>query len=288
MKNYFVICILLFTYLFCCTDCKQKTVAKLETKEASLTKPVTHKEAMDSLRLDTNAVLQPLKIRNYTNSEATAFFDAYNLDTLLQSDYPIYGFYGEDRYKIDFLFNECMRLPLQKNVYYVKGKNRHKKVITPFEGCLRFNSISEIKDPNLDKTEMEGMKVAKILSAKGDFELMEDKNSKYSGVFKGKITVEFYTMVDGNSYSLWYYSQTDIKGGGFLYDGTWTSYTDPKMVKPVLVAADIFQLGNSIMKDFSYGEREPTISPAYRKNGWTEIWDEEEWWNKPEKQVAKK
>jgi hypothetical protein len=288
MKKYMYLSMILLTVAFFSTDCKQKTDAKIEKKEASITKPITHKEAMDSLRVDTNAILKALKIRTYSSSEATAFFDSYNLDSLLKCDYPIYGFYGEDRYKIDFFFSECMRLPLQKNVYYVKGKNRHKKEVTPFEGCLKFTSISEIKDPNLDKTDMEGMNVAKIMSAKGDFELSEDKNSKYSGVFKGKITVEFYTMADGNSYSLWYYSQTDIKGGGFLYDGTWTSYKDPKMVKPVLVAADIFQLGNSIMKDFSFGEREPTISPAYRKNGWTEIWDEEEWWNKPEKQLVKK
>ena len=35
---------------------------------------------------------------------------------------------------------------------------------------------------------------------------------------------------------------------------------------------------NDILKDFSYGEREIEINPKYRKLGWADFWQSEEWW----------
>jgi hypothetical protein len=72
-------------------------------------------------------------------------------------------------------------------------------------------------------------------------------------------------------------------GGGYRMDGTWTSYVKKDLVKPVILAHDLFRFANDILKDFSYGEREVEINPKYRSLGWESFWENDEWWNEAEK-----
>lgn len=283
MKKLLFVPILLAAIVVLTTQCFNKQAATAQKATASIPSKQTHKEAMDTLLADAEAPLKPLIYKTLNSTQALAVLKVNRLDSLFIKEYPDNGFYGEDRYRIEFLFSACRRDETDPTLFYVSGKNRHKTVITPFEGTIRITQLSELTDPNLDTTEVGDMSVRKMYAAQGEFELKEDSTAKYSGVFKGKMKMEFATY-DLYKPDFWFYSKQLPSGGaGYRLEGDWTSYTKKDMVKPVLIAGDLFAIANDILKDFSYGEREVEINEKYRKNGWQTFWENDEWWREAEK-----
>lgn len=259
------------------TQCFNKTAKAKVTKDPSL---ITHKEAMDSLRRDTTAPLSKITLVPIQSDKAFQVFKEIDLSKAIQSDYPDNGFFGTDNYRIEFIFSEVKKDSVFMNTYHVKGKNRHKKVITPFEGVIRITDLYELRDPNLDTASINAMEVLNVYGAKGTFEFNEDPAmAETSGKFAGTFGMEFSTHKNGDNF-LWFYSrETPLHGAGYRLDGNWTMYKNPSVVKPVLWARDLFSFANDILKDFAMGEREVEINPAYRHLGWEEFWSGEEWWN---------
>lgn len=271
--------------IFALTQCLNKATPSVsKTVEAKL---VTHKAAVDSLMMDSTQPRKPLIIKDLQGRDGLAVLTQNNLSNLFQTEFPINGFYGEDRYRIEFMFSEVKRDSLDARLYHVKGKNRFKKVITPFEGTLRLKTIVELIDPNIDTAEIHDLYYVKTYSANGDFEMQEDSTLTTSGLFKGSFNIDFATKVDGG-HELWYFSpETPAKGGGVKYDGLWANLKKDK-TKPVIWAHDIFQFSNDILKDFSIGERDVEINQAYRHLGWDNFWENEEWWVEANKKDAPK
>ncbi|MBL7818063.1 MAG: hypothetical protein JNL70_23840 [Saprospiraceae bacterium] len=276
-------CIATAIFMMQCLN-KNKAVTHTENKNPAM---ITHKEAVDTLLKDSTAPVKPLIFKELDAKSALAFFQKTRLDSLFveEYNYPDNGFYGDDRYRIEFLFTEAKQDAKDPSVYHIKGKNRHKKVITPFEGTIKFNKIRTFTDPNIDTAEVGAMDMTKLYATEGVFELAEaDPKSSYSGLFKGTVKMEF-SIGEDNRPSLWFYSVANLPsgGGGYRFDGTWTSFTKPDMVKPVVWAADLFRFANDILKDFSMGEREVEINEKYHKLGWDNFWENDEWWNEAAK-----
>ena len=271
------------SFWMCSSDAAQFAAKKTKADY----RPVTHKEAMDTLRTNENAAVEPVDVEAISKAEVAALFKKLNFTTLFAKEYPDNGFFGRDRYRIEVIISEVKKDASDPTLYHVKGKNRHKEVITLFEGELKFEGITKLNDPNLDVAEVENMEasVGKIYAMNGTYILREDPKSAYSGVFQGKIQTDF-VINDDNSLDLWYYSQSDIKGCGYKFDGNWTSNQNGKS-KAALWAADLFAIGNDILKDFSYGEREVEINEKYRDLGWADWWSGEEWWNDSPKKEGK-
>lgn len=257
------------------SDCMNKATPSVQ--KASEAKLVTHKAAVDSLMIDSTQPRKPLIFNELKGRDGLAVLTQNDLSKLLMQEYPANGFYGDDRYRIEFVVQEVKRDEADARVYHIKGKNRFKKTITPFVGTIRLKSVSEMIDPNIDTTETGDLYFVKSYSVLGDFEIKEDSTLQTSGVFKGSMNLDFATKVDGTS-ELWYFSpETPAKGSGLKYEGTWTSYKKDK-TKPVVWASDFFQFANTILKDFSIGERDVEINQAYRHLGWDNFWENEEWW----------
>ena len=281
MKKQLVFIPLLAAIALVATQCINKVKAPVQKATVENPHLITHKEAVDTLLADSTKPLKPLI---YKTLDAFALADLckkHRLDSLFCSEgnWPVNGFYGADRYRIEFLFTEMKQDEQDPTLFYIKGKNRHKKVITLFEGKMKLNQLRTFKDPNLDVEEVGNMHVQENYAAEGLFELNEmDKTNPYSGFFKGSVKMEFSINDDGQA-NLWYYSTGLPSGGaGYRFDGNWTSYTKPDMVQPVIWAADIFRIGNDILKDFSVGERDVEINEAYRNLGWDNFWENDEWW----------
>ncbi len=286
MKKQLILIPMFVAAVICITQCINKN--SMPIQKAAIANPMatTHKEAVDSLLADSSAPIKPLKFKELNAQEAMAYLKTNRLDSLFVSEYqyPVNGFYGEDRYRIEFIFDACTQDIIDPSVYHVKGRDRHKKVITPFEGTFKINRLRSFEDLNIDTSEMVDMGVTKMYAAEGVFQFDEDKASAYAGQFKGTVKFEFSTNSLNTFPSLWFYSkQLPSSGGGYRFDGNWTSYTKKDMVKPVIFAADLFAFGNDILKDFSMGEREVEINKKYQSLGWKEIWENEEWWNASEK-----
>ena len=281
MKNiivsFGVLLILSITYYSCSRNSQDKTKVA-----AKLT---THKEAIDSLRID-NMSEKPLRLSNLTKKQVRDSLSALDLSNLFASKIPEEGFsnrfdglYGKDNYRIEIFFAEATKDAENATIYHIKGKSRFKKNITPFEGTITIDSLVAFEDPNIDTTnyDQESIRHKMLYSAVGNFVLKEDSTAKGSGIFSGKMTMDFLVRND-NSTELWYFSpQTKSKASGFRFIGEWQSNLT-KASKPVIWAKDLFSFVNEIIKDFSIGERDVEINAKYRHLGWDNYWEMDEWW----------
>jgi hypothetical protein len=286
MKKQFLFIPLLAAVVFVATQCINKVKAPVQKAVVENPHLITHKEAVDTLLADSTKPLKPLIFKSLAANDLVDMCKKHRLDSLFASEgnWPVNGFFGEDRYRIEFLFTEVKQDENDPTLYYIKGKNRHKKVISLFEGKMKLNQLRSFIDPNLNTEEVDAMGVRENYTAQGLFELNEtDKTSPYSGAFKGNMKMEFSLQDDGVA-NLWYYSTGLPSGGaGYRFDGNWASYTDPTKVKPIIWAADIFRIGNDILKDFSVGERDVEINETYRNLGWDNFWENDEWWTDAKK-----
>lgn len=248
---------------------------------------ITHKDAIDSLRKDTTAPLQPIQITDLPVSETNAFFSNHDVALLLHEpsidgSYAsrFDGFYGDDHYRIEFFFSNVTRDSLQPNVYHVTGKDRFKTKITPFEGTITFTKLATFKDPNLNQEHYnhDEFELKEAYTTVADFELKENETTKGSGIFTGKMFMDFFERKDGQV-ELWYFSpNAPAEASGFKFEGSWTDYKK-KITKPVVWARDLFAFANNILTDFAIGEREVEINKKYRHLGWDNYWENEEWWH---------
>jgi len=250
-------------------------------------KLVTHKDAIDSLRKDTTAPLQSIRISELSVDQTNTFFSNHDLALLLhdpsvEGGYAnrFDGFYGEDHHRIELFFSNIRRDSLQPNVYHVIGKNRFKKNITPFEGTLTFTKLATFKDPNLNEEHYnhDEFDLKEAYTTEATFELKEDAAAKGSGIFSGKMLMDFFERKDGQT-ELWYFStNAPAQASGFKFEGSWINYKHT-MTKPVVWAKDLFAFANNILTDFSIGEREVEINKKYRHLGWDNYWENDEWWH---------
>lgn len=275
MKRIIPVVVMLSALIFSMTECMNKATPSVQ--KAPEAKLVTHKEAVDTLMVDSTQPRKPLIFKELKGRDGIAVLTQNDLSKLILQEYPANGFYGDDRYRIEFVIQEVKRDESDARLYHVKGKNRFKKTITPFKGTIRLKTVSEMIDPNIDTTETGDLYFVKTYCVGGEFELKEDSTLQTSGIFKGNMNIDFATKVDGGN-ELWFFSpETSAKGAGTKYDGTWTSYKKD-MTKPVIWAADLFQFANTILKDFAIGERDVEISKEYRHLGWDNFWENDEWW----------
>lgn len=242
----------------------------------------THAEAADTLLADSTMPRKPLKFRQLQWQELNKFLSSHDLAPMLQNNYPDNGFYGENRYRIEFVFTKVVKSSTDPTIYFVEGKNRHKKVVTPFKGTMRIAQVRSFIDPNIDEAETEEIGFGDKFAVAGTFEFPEDSAQlATSGLFKGNFKLDFAELKGNPEFTqdLWFFSNdAPANGSGYRFDGTWTSFVKKDMVKPVIWSRDIFRFANDILKDFSYGERDIEINQAYRELGWDNYWDAEEWW----------
>ena len=63
----------------------------------------------------------------------------------------------------------------------------------------------------------------------------------------------------------------------FAFEGTWTEASTGKTQR-VLWANEFAPVANAVLGDFDIGGRMATVNPKYRKYGWTEYFQNDEWW----------
>jgi hypothetical protein len=260
----------------------------------------THKEAIDTMRqvaqklprieeiMENGAPIIPLQTVKEVPQTAFEKIDYSDLLCTTDEDAVQYGrrfdgFYGKDNYRIEMYFGKVSQDPNRKNVYLVEGKSRYKKTIVPFTGEIVFEKATLIKDPNMqdlenvidDESEMNSNQFTAL---EGTFKLKENASLNSSGIFEGKVFMDILTKKKGDT-QLWYYSpESKAQGGGFKFDGNWTSYKTGSQ-KHIVWAKDIFNFADSILEKFSIGEREVEINPKYRHLGWDKYWENDEWWS---------
>lgn len=222
---------------------------------------------------------------SHLSADVQALLREQNLATLWQQDIEnsraLDGFFGKDHYRIELALLSVEKDAAQPHVYHIKGKNRFKKRITPFEGTLTLTKVEELAVPQDDHPEdFQG----NFYSAIGTLVLREEVSMKGSGVFEGRLATDFALQTGPDPIlTLWYgpgTEQSPTMGSGFKFDGRWTDYLKNE-VKPVVWADNFLAVATDVLKDFVVGERDVTINPKYAKAGWNNYWDNDEWWADP-------
>ena len=225
------------------------------------------------------AVLEP---------ELRAFLAQYDVAPLLQkeaeSSEVMNGFYGPNLYRVEFAMLSVVRDANDVSLLHVRGKDRYKGVVTPFEGEIRLAHLREqpplppARPPLVDTSDQENDPTAQSIF--GTFELREAVDQKGAGVITGTVVIDFHLMND-NHLQLYVQGEDSPSAlGQTKFEGIWKSNATQKK-EDVVWVTDIFSFGSAIFDEFVIGERERDFNPKYAKLGWDTYWENEEWWAAP-------
>jgi hypothetical protein len=202
-------------------------------------------------------------------------------DTAYSDGYPaMSGFFGQDHRSISLVFDEVKRDANRPQLFQVSGRDRFHKVITPFEGTIQIQRIADFDSCYVQAPDEDS---ARVYTASAVFTFRQVKSRQDAGSFSGEAYLDFYITNKG------YYrtpevvmggivdKHTPTRGSGRLFRGIWTGYAT-KQTKPFLAANDLFVISPEIYADFGVGDRGTQINPKYAKLGWSDYWENSEWW----------
>jgi hypothetical protein len=120
-----------------------------------------------------------------------------------------------------------------------------------------------------------------VYSATASFTFDEFESAPNSGTFTGRAFVDFFIKSNGELTI----GQTVInpdataptKGAGVVYRGKWTSHAT-KQNKPFILSNNAFMIAPELLPQFGISERSGRMNPKYAKLGWSEAWENDEWW----------
>lgn len=196
------------------------------------------------------------------------------------------GFFGSNHYRIEIVMTEVRRDSAHPAVYYLRGKDRYQGVITPFAGTVTLTHL--FSQPRYSARQIAEVKAefgqelrneADMYSALGDFELREDKTRRGSGVFRGRLAIDWALQKDGSVELAMRNGQAASQGGEIKYEGRWTSAATHR-THPVVWVENLVSYVESqhVLDEFNIGEREVVINPKYAHLGWNTYWENDEWW----------
>ncbi len=200
--------------------------------------------------------LNNLKQKNIAHLFASETIIAEDTDTLTRIE-PL-GFIGENyqRFYIHYLTVEKSETnPL---CYRVTGKTRVKDNICDFTGEIILDSIIH---HNINENEYHGSGFSDAGIIYGHYTFREDKTQKGTGIFNGKVSVNYYQK-KGNLY----YDAYMFMADGYdncQYEGVWKSY---KTSKEKICNWGDYRIPNSGDLDEGCGEFIP--QEKYAEFGW--------------------
>lgn len=221
------------------------------------------------------------------NDSAAAFLRSYDLSPLfLPGKYEdntrlhLNGFYGPSHYRMELVITSVQRDPAHPNRYFLAVKDRYKKIITPLAGYVDFTDSGQCPP---DGQIGDALQLA--CTVQGTYELREDSTVHGAGVFRGQLAAD---VGIGRDHSV---ERTSIFGtpadGGILtFAGKWTSLSTGQQLAATWVVDALGYHGPQTASDFSLGDRVPQLNPKYAKFGWSEFWENDEWWVESPSAVA--
>ena len=215
---------------------------------------------------------------------------------------PVFdGFFGPDHYRFGVAFTEVQRNSLHPEEYHVRGKCRYRHHVRPFVGTLVARQVSDLEiradmdgllsSDTLASTNTqeaaaaaavryeEAVKQARIYSLRARFTASETM-AEDSGIFDGEAVLNFFVTPNkqvGYAVEPMRDNKLPARGDRFLMRGSRLNRTTGQ-VKQFVVATNVFSAAPDIYKDFGIGDRGGEINPKYARLGWSDEWENEEWW----------
>lgn len=165
------------------------------------------------------------------------------------------GVYGDDYSRIEFHLTNIEQDNADLLSYRVKGKDRHKNVVTSFEGTIRITKALLYSTPHEMNDSIYPIRIV------AHYEFTEDKTSRYSGVFTGTLRTDFvYKPREPDVYMLDQEGDDGYMNNTFV--GVWTS----KSGKQKKCIWGLERL--PFTEDWDEGAGEIYVNKKYLRNGW--------------------
>lgn len=188
------------------------------------------------------------------------------------------GFFGTEHRRISFVFAEISRDSLHPKLFYVRGKDKFQKSVTPFTGTLQIKALADLPDHGF--LDMDSAS-SQAYTIKADFVFLEKPGAATSGKFVGTAFLDFFIDGSGGLQIAQTVEIPDVtapaRGAGVLYQGIWTNYTG-RQTKPLVLTNNIMLVAPEMLPHFGIGERSGQINPKYAKLGWNDLMENDEWW----------
>lgn len=196
---------------------------------------------------------------------------------------PMDGFYGPDHYHIAFYFDSVRRDAHRPEVFHIWGRDRYKRVTTPFTGTCTVTRLA----PLPDTVSLEQSRSLRAQTAFANFELREDPATKGAGVYRGRAALDFGLDAQGQLTPLSFMDMdagegNPTKGCGLVFQGEWQDNRTGRR-KPVAWAAWYGVIVPDAFRELGLGGRGEEVNPTLTKYGWGENWENDEWWHEAEK-----
>ena len=211
-------------------------------------------------------------------------------DTAESSPRPSFqGFFGSDHYHFAMVFTQVRRDSSNPAVYHVRGKCRYRnKRIRPFSGTLTVRQLMDLPYSGFlaararqSETPADSL-TGRTYTARAQLQLQEERQEN-GGIFEGEILLDFYVVPGQQPGYVFIFDHEGLddrlptRGSGLLLRGNRRNISTGQ-VKPFIVAPDVAAAACYVLKDFMLDERMGQINPKYAKLGWSNYWENDEWW----------
>jgi hypothetical protein len=180
----------------------------------------------------------------------------------------VFGFIGSNYQRLRIKLISVKKDPANAGQYIVSGKSMVKGNLCDFTGKLMVTSIRKHKAIHYGvDNELKGKGLTGQYSIKGNYVFNENREQKYTGIFKGTFRSEFYTTKGDQVH----YDDINVASDSYInnqFTGTWRSY-DGKSNKPCNWGD--YRIPNSRDLDSGAGEFSP--ADKYLSLGWQSVRD---------------
>lgn len=203
-----------------------------------------------------------LKPDNYAKSYAK-----YDFSPLLMPRHTFLGYIEPNYRRLRIEFASITKDKANQGVYWVDGFSDVNSNKCNFRGKMEVIQVREFENMHYEVdvfTNMQGYKAQGILIA--NYEFSEEKNQKFSGVFKGVMCLFWY--LDHNGQIRYDDIEQDFSDRyrNNQYIGTWTPYSSnvPKI-------ANWGEFRIPFSGDLDIGAGEFGVNPKYYDQGWRDL-----------------
>lgn len=200
------------------------------------------------------------------SSDQIAKYSTHDFSELLKPKSDFLGFIGTNYKRIFINFKQIQKSTDSSNVYNLSGSSTVGTNTCDFLGTIKIKKIKEVINLHLGIDNIyadSGIVSQGIIIA--EYELNESKDQKYSGTFKGIMTLWFYVNKDGNIQ----YDDIEKHSASFnnnQFIGTWQQYNSTKTKICNWGEYRIPYSGN-----LDIGASEFSVNPKYYPYGWGEF-----------------
>ncbi len=207
------------------------------------------------------------KIFQLKNDNVLEHYIRYDFSTLLKPESEFLGFISPGYRRLNVKFNSVSKDGYSDYKYNVEGFSVVKGNKCDFSGSITLTQVREYKEMHYgvdDEYKSHGIIEQGVVIA--NYELFENKQQKFSGVFNGVMTLYWYMDENNNIYfdDIEKSVSDDYKNNQYV--GTWNQYG--KNNKKV---ANWGEYRIPFSKDLDIGVGEFSVNPQFYSQGWDEF-----------------